>query len=276
MPKFLVLIALCLAALVGTAACTWARAVVESGAVHTVFASASHILVKNESKSLELKATIEASGDVMGKFNELAKEHSTCPSGKSGGDLGEFGPSHPMVKEFNDFVFTTGTVGMVEGPVNTSFGYHLILITRRGDESILYNNPMITEAARNLSTPNHTRSDVLRNYHSLKSKDVGGDDEEEGVTEKGSAEGVTQEGSAQGVTDDEEGPAVQLPHAMQPAPAARAHGNAGGMLGQVPPLPPAVQAPHVMQQLLQPQPQQPPPRAAAAADSVLKRGKEAA
>jgi peptidyl-prolyl cis-trans isomerase C len=41
-----------------------------------------------------------------------------------------------MVKEFNDVVFTTGKVGKVEGPVKTQFGYHLILITKRGDESM--------------------------------------------------------------------------------------------------------------------------------------------
>jgi len=121
MAKSFVLLALCLAALVGTAA--------------AVSASANHILVKDEAKCLELKATIEASGDVMGKFTELAKEHSTCPSGKSGGSLGEFGPGQ-MVKEFNDVVFTTGKVGKVEGPVKTQFGYHLILITKRGDESM--------------------------------------------------------------------------------------------------------------------------------------------
>ena len=62
MSKSLVLIALCLAALVGTAS--------------ALSASANHILVKDEAKCLELKATIEASGDVMGKFTELAKEHS--------------------------------------------------------------------------------------------------------------------------------------------------------------------------------------------------------
>ena len=61
--------------------------------------------------------------------------HRTCPSGKSGGSLGEFGPGQ-MVKEFNDVVFTTGKVGKVEGPVKTQFGYHLILITKRGDESM--------------------------------------------------------------------------------------------------------------------------------------------
>merc|ERR1712205_194078 len=70
-----------------------------------------------------------------GQVHRLAKEHSTCPSGKSGGSLGEFGPGQ-MVKEFNDVVFTTGKVGKVDGPVKTQFGYHLILITKRGDESM--------------------------------------------------------------------------------------------------------------------------------------------
>jgi hypothetical protein len=61
---------------------------------------------------------------------------------------------------------------------------------------------------------------------------------------------------------------MKQPH---PPPAARADANAGGnimaMLGQVPPPQPAVQAPHSMQQLLQPQPQKQPPRAAAGANA---------
>jgi len=60
----------------------------------------------------------------------LAHPNSTCPSGRSGGSLGEFSPGQ-MVKEFNDVVFTTGSVGQVEGPVKTQFGYHLIWITKR-------------------------------------------------------------------------------------------------------------------------------------------------
>mmetsp|Transcript_34731 Transcript_34731/g.81794 ORF Transcript_34731/g.81794 Transcript_34731/m.81794 type:complete len:124 (-) Transcript_34731:57-428(-) len=98
-------------------------------------AEAHHILVNGEDKCLKIKEEIVGASDVLAKFKELAKEHSTCPSGKSGGSLGEFGPGQ-MVKEFNDVVFTTGKVGQVEGPVKTQFGYHLILTTRRGDEKM--------------------------------------------------------------------------------------------------------------------------------------------
>merc|ERR1712216_518736 len=101
-------------------------------------AEASHILVKTESECSDLKAKLDAvdgSAAVSNLFQKLAKEHSTCPSGKSGGSLDQFSPGQ-MVKEFNDVIFDTGAVGKVEGPVKTQFGYHLILITRRGDESM--------------------------------------------------------------------------------------------------------------------------------------------
>ena len=60
---------------------------------------------------------------------DLAKEHSTCPSGKKGGDLGEFGPGQ-MVREFDDVVFNA-EIGTVQGPVKTQFGYHLLEVLER-------------------------------------------------------------------------------------------------------------------------------------------------
>ncbi|MHC4321583.1 MAG: peptidylprolyl isomerase, partial [Planctomycetota bacterium] len=60
---------------------------------------------------------------------EIAKEHSQCPSGQSGGGLGEFSPGQ-MVQEFDQVVFND-EVGKVHGPVKTDFGYHLIEITDR-------------------------------------------------------------------------------------------------------------------------------------------------
>lgn len=88
-------------------------------------ARARHILVSTEADSLALKDKIDAGAD----FAELAKEHSSCPSGQSGGDLGEFGRGQ-MVAEFDKAVFE-GEVGTCIGPVQTQFGYHLIEVIER-------------------------------------------------------------------------------------------------------------------------------------------------
>lgn len=88
-------------------------------------ASARHILVETEQQCNDLKQQIEAGSD----FAEMAQQHSKCPSGQRGGDLGSFSPGQ-MVKEFDDVVFSAD-LGKVHGPVQTQFGYHLIEITSR-------------------------------------------------------------------------------------------------------------------------------------------------
>ena len=88
-------------------------------------AKARHILVSSQEECQKLKEQIEGGVDV----EEIAKEHSQCPSGQSGGGLGEFSPGQ-MVKEFDQVVFND-EVGKVHGPVKTDFGYHLIEITDR-------------------------------------------------------------------------------------------------------------------------------------------------
>ena len=90
-------------------------------------ASARHILTDTEDECAELKTMIEAGSD----FAALAREHSRCPSGREGGDLGEFGPGQ-MVREFDEVVFGS-EVGKVHGPVKTQFGFHLIEITARSE-----------------------------------------------------------------------------------------------------------------------------------------------
>lgn len=89
-------------------------------------ASARHILVADQAQCEKIKKEIEGGQS----FTDMAKKHSTCPSGKQGGALGEFGPGQ-MVREFDEVVFK-GEVGKVLGPVKTQFGYHLIEITKRG------------------------------------------------------------------------------------------------------------------------------------------------
>lgn len=90
-------------------------------------ATARHILVDDEAKCNELKAQIEAGAD----FADVAKQHSNCPSGSEGGDLGEFGPGM-MVPEFDKVVFSA-PVNTVQGPVQTQFGYHLLEVTSRSE-----------------------------------------------------------------------------------------------------------------------------------------------
>ena len=88
-------------------------------------ASARHILVDTQEKCEEIKKQIEGGSG----FADMAKEHSQCPSGNQGGDLGEFYPGQ-MVPEFDQVVFHE-EVNKIHGPVQTQFGYHLIEITNR-------------------------------------------------------------------------------------------------------------------------------------------------
>ena len=83
-------------------------------------AHALHILVKTREEADKLKQQL-ASGK---KFADLARKHSLCPSGKKGGDLGEFGRGQ-MVPEFDKVVFSKPTLE-VHGPIRTKFGWHLI------------------------------------------------------------------------------------------------------------------------------------------------------
>jgi peptidyl-prolyl cis-trans isomerase C len=90
-------------------------------------ATARHILVDDESLCEELKTKIQDGAD----FGDVAREHSSCPSGRRGGDLGSFGPGQ-MVKEFDSVVFSAA-LNEVQGPGQSQFGYHLLEVTSRTD-----------------------------------------------------------------------------------------------------------------------------------------------
>jgi parvulin-like peptidyl-prolyl isomerase len=81
---------------------------------------ASHILVEKQSQALKVLEELKAGSD----FKELARKYSTCPSGKRGGDLGQFDRGQ-MVREFEQAAFAL-KVGEVSGLVKTKFGYHII------------------------------------------------------------------------------------------------------------------------------------------------------
>lgn len=83
---------------------------------------ASHILVETEDEAKAIKAQLDDGAD----FAELAKEHSTGPSGPNGGALGWFGKGR-MVPEFEAAVVELEK-GQVSDPVQTQFGWHLVIL----------------------------------------------------------------------------------------------------------------------------------------------------
>lgn len=85
--------------------------------------AARHILVNTLEEAIDLKSKISNEQD----FAKMAVIHSKCPSGKQGGSLGMFSRGQ-MVKPFEEAAFGLN-IGSVSAPVQTQFGYHLILRT---------------------------------------------------------------------------------------------------------------------------------------------------
>lgn len=92
-------------------------------------ARAKHILVAAEKDAIDIINQLKSlKGDALvKKFEEIAKAKSIDPgSGANGGELGWFGQSQ-MVKPFADAAFALKKGEMTTKPVQTQFGYHVIL-----------------------------------------------------------------------------------------------------------------------------------------------------
>ncbi|OUS37892.1 peptidylprolyl isomerase [Rhodobacterales bacterium 56_14_T64] len=87
--------------------------------------NASHILVETEDEANSVKMELDAGAD----FAALAKDRSTGPSGPSGGELGWFTKGR-MVPEFEAAVLALKS-GEVSPPVQTQFGWHVIILNER-------------------------------------------------------------------------------------------------------------------------------------------------
>lgn len=83
---------------------------------------ARHILVETQGEAEGLVTELEGGAD----FAELATAKSTGPSASSGGDLGWFPPDR-MVAEFSTAVQAMGNGEFTKTPVQTQFGWHVIL-----------------------------------------------------------------------------------------------------------------------------------------------------
>ena len=85
--------------------------------------SARHILVDTEEEAKGLIDKLAEGAD----FAELAKEFSTGPSGQNGGALGYFGRGQ-MVPDFEVAAFNLEIGTYTSAPVQTQFGWHVILL----------------------------------------------------------------------------------------------------------------------------------------------------
>lgn len=83
---------------------------------------ARHILVSTQGEATDIIGRLDEGAD----FQELAKEKSTDSSGPNGGDLGWFSPNR-MVKPFADAVALLEDGKYTASPVQTEFGWHVIL-----------------------------------------------------------------------------------------------------------------------------------------------------
>ena len=88
-------------------------------------AMAKHILVKTREEAERLKKQLKLGAS----FETLAKKHSTCPSKKRGGDLGEIKKGQ-LVKPVEKVIFTQA-LKQTPGPVKSQFGFHLLPVYYR-------------------------------------------------------------------------------------------------------------------------------------------------
>jgi peptidyl-prolyl cis-trans isomerase C len=71
-----------------------------------------------------------------GRFEAIAKERSACPSGVSGGNLGQIGRGS-TVPEFETFLFSLEEGEMCPQPVASRYGFHVVRLNRRAAGRVL-------------------------------------------------------------------------------------------------------------------------------------------
>jgi peptidyl-prolyl cis-trans isomerase C len=101
---------------------------------------------KAREKAEKLRKELAAGAD----FAKLAKENSSCPSSKQGGDLGFFGRGQ-MVQPFEQAAFALKP-GEISDVVETPYGYHIIKQTERTKaDTVPFNTvrPKIEEFLKN-------------------------------------------------------------------------------------------------------------------------------
>jgi peptidyl-prolyl cis-trans isomerase C len=92
---------------------------------------ARHILLKSEEEAKQVIKDLDSGA----KFEDLARERSSDPGAKNGGDLGYF-TKDEMVPEFSAAAFSTKPGTYTKEPVKSQFGWHVILVEDKRQRSI--------------------------------------------------------------------------------------------------------------------------------------------
>jgi peptidyl-prolyl cis-trans isomerase C len=90
---------------------------------------ARHILLESQEDAESVIDRLDSGAD----FAALALEHSTGPTGPDGGDLGWFS-ADSMVEPFADAVAEMEVGTYTKSPVETQFGWHVILLEESRDQ----------------------------------------------------------------------------------------------------------------------------------------------
>ena len=101
---------------------------------------ASHILLAAHPEDEEVRCAARSTAEQLidalrenpQSFADFAHAHSACPSGKTGGKLGQIGPGD-TTPEFEAALFRLQPGEMTTEPVETRYGFHIIHLTRRID-----------------------------------------------------------------------------------------------------------------------------------------------
>ncbi len=132
--------------------------------------TASHILLKTDPATDDAgKAAKRAEIEKLHKqlvetkdadFAKLAKEHSDCPSGTNGGDLGSFGRGQ-MVPAFEEAAFTQ-EIDEIGAIIETQFGFHIIKVTSKNEAGQRTLDEVRDEVAKQIETSR--QQDAVRTY----------------------------------------------------------------------------------------------------------------
>lgn len=127
---------------------------------------ARHILLKTEDEAKQVIKSL----DNGAKFEDLAKERSTDPSGKNGGDIGYVAKSDPILPAFTEAAFKVKPGTYAKEPLKTQLGWHVIMVEDKRERVVpelktveeRIRNGLAQEAVKKLIQSLSTKADIKR------------------------------------------------------------------------------------------------------------------